>query len=85
MAGRDGNVLLYQSHPNSPTERKDLVLSISRDMGKSWEVGALKIYEGLAGYSDMTTINDTQIGILFENGVHGYADVISLTKVEVDT
>ncbi len=84
LAGRDGNVLLYQSHPNSTTERKDLVLSISRDMGMSWEVGALKIYEGLAGYSDMATINDTHIGILFENGVHGYADVISLTKVEVD-
>ena len=77
------NGLLVQSHPNSTSARKDLVLSVSADKGKSWEVGKLSVYHGLAGYSDIDVIADLTVGVLFENGEHGYADKISLAVVDM--
>ena len=77
-------VILYQSHPNSTTKRENLVVSVSYDNGKTWKVGSIPIYQGLAGYSDMSQINSTHIGVLYENGIHGYADVISLTRFRLE-
>ena len=72
------NKVLIQSHPNSTRIRKDLVLSVSKDRGKSWEVGKFLIFRGPSGYSDLTMVNKSHIGVLFERGTRAYADKISL-------
>ncbi len=74
---------LVQSHPNSSSARKDLVLSVSMDYGASWDVGKVTVSSGLAGYSDLATVSDFRLGVLFENGKYGYADRITLAMIDV--
>jgi sialidase-1 len=53
------------SHPK--VNRAGLTLRTSLDDGLTWPVVEL-VYPGLSAYSDMTLLEDGQVGLLFENG-----------------
>ena len=78
--GCNGAVLRYTSvkdgykknrlllvHSNSPRGRKNLVVKISYDEGKTWSKGKV-IDPGPAAYSDITICKDGTIGVLYEPG-----------------
>lgn len=62
--GDDKNRLLF-SNTASKKGRKNLMVRISYDEGKSWSKGRV-IYKGSAGYSSMTILNNGDIGVFFE-------------------
>jgi len=62
------NGRLYFSHPINKILRKDLVVMVSGDQGKTW-ARHKQIWKGDAGYSDMQVLGyspTSQIGIIFE-------------------
>jgi len=64
---RHGDLLLF-SNPNSRTARKNMTIKLSTDDGASWPEKyhlLLDEYSG-RGYSCMTSVNDSIIGILYE-------------------
>ncbi len=64
--GYDKNRLLFVN-PHSHRGRKNLVLSISYDDGKTWTHKKC-IEKGASGYSSITICKNGDIGIFFENG-----------------
>lgn len=62
--GDDKNRLLF-SNCNSPDSRENLTVRISYDEGQTWSAGKT-IYAGEAAYSDMTVLENGEIGIFFE-------------------
>ncbi|TDE12238.1 sialidase family protein [Jiangella asiatica] len=55
------------SAPWHPSSRERLTLWSSLDAGASWHESLL-LYDGPAGYSDLASIDDDTIGVLYENG-----------------
>jgi len=65
--GIEKSVLLF-TNPDSYTQRNNFTLKVSFDDGKSWPQDKwilLDEYEG-NGYSCITAVNDSMIGILYE-------------------
>lgn len=62
--------------PAGPGSRANLTAYVSLDEANTWSQGAL-LYSGPAGYSDASQLNDTILGVLFENGVDEFAQQIS--------
>ena len=60
------NILIY-SCPGDPKARRDLMLLVSLDEGRSWTKGML-LHEGPAAYSDLVQLDDRRIGVLYEAG-----------------
>ncbi|PRX40015.1 sialidase family protein [Salegentibacter salegens] len=58
------NRLLF-SNSNSADERKNLSVRISYDEGETWSEGKT-IYHGPAAYSDLTVLENGDIGVFFE-------------------
>jgi sialidase-1 len=65
---RDGenekDILLF-SNSNDAEERKNLSVRISYDEGETWSEGKT-IYPGSAAYSDLTVLENGDIGVFFE-------------------
>lgn len=61
----DDSELLLLSHVNHPKERKNLVISLSNDLGKTWKEEIL-IEPSYAAYSDIVTLTKGKVGILYE-------------------
>ncbi|WP_286761440.1 sialidase family protein [Salegentibacter sp. UBA1130] len=65
---RDGenekDILLF-SNSNDAEERKNLSVRISYDEGETWSEGKI-IYPGSAAYSDLTVLENGDIGVFFE-------------------
>ena len=59
------HTLLLYSGPNSTEERIRMTLKASENNGATWPIKK-EIYAGISAYSDLTQINDSQIGLLFE-------------------
>ena len=57
--------LLIFSNPADKEERKNLVVRISNNEGKSWQK-ELPIYEGSAAYSCLTQLPNGNLGLLYE-------------------
>ena len=57
--------LLLFSNTNDARDRKNLTIRYSEDAGKTWSEGKT-IYSGSAAYSDMTVLENGQIGLFFE-------------------
>jgi sialidase-1 len=59
------HTLLLYSGPNSTEERIRMTLKASENNGATWPIKK-EIYAGISAYSDLTQINESQIGLLFE-------------------
>jgi sialidase-1 len=57
--------LLLFSNPADKKERKNLVLRISNDEGKSWQK-RLSVYNGSTGYSCLTQLPNGNVGLMYE-------------------
>lgn len=62
--GYDKNRLLF-SNANSEKDRVNLTVRVSYDEGKTWTEGKT-VYEGPSAYSDMTILDNGDIGVFFE-------------------
>ena len=62
--GYDKNRLLF-SNANSEKDRVNLTVRISYDEGKTW-TGGKTVYEGPSAYSDLTILENGDIGVFFE-------------------
>jgi sialidase-1 len=80
VAAREGNkpVLIFANphnleradappEPGRPRDRKNLVIKMSRDDGKTWPVSRV-LDPGVAGYSDLAVLPDGSILCLYERG-----------------
>ena len=59
-------VLLF-TNPAHEKKRENMLLSISKDQGESWDE-TISIYKSHAAYSDLVELNDNKIFVLFEAG-----------------
>ena len=64
--GRD---LLLQSLPDSPDQRQNIAIYVSKDNGKTWP-RKYRVINGPAAYSAMTILPDGNIGVLSEEAAH---------------
>lgn len=65
QAGDERKDLLLFSNTNDVNDRKNLTVRYSEDQGQTWSEGKI-IYAGSAAYSDMTVMENGQIGLFFE-------------------
>lgn len=65
MLSRKGTLLF--SNPHSGKGRTDMTISTCRDGGKTW-YPTLPIHSGMSAYSDLTTLSNGDIGLLYEYG-----------------
>jgi sialidase-1 len=77
----EGNFLIY-SCPGDSKARRDLMLLVSLDEGRSWTNGML-LHEGPAAYSDLVQLDGRRIGVLYEAGKTLY-DRIEFATVVLD-
>lgn len=82
IARNGENVLLF-TNPSSNTSRTNMMISISRDQGKSWNE-KISIYKKHAAYSDLAELNNREIFVLFEAGIKNAYDGIYYKTVQVD-
>ena len=66
-AGRAGDRLIYAA-PQHGNLRKDLGLFVSDDGGTSWK-HAVDMTHNRSGYSDMTMLDESTVGVLYETGL----------------
>ena len=72
--GAPGGAAILFSAPSSRTERAVLGLYVSEDEAASWKGPTAILWPGPAAYSSMVQLNDTHVGVLFENGDAGTGD-----------
>lgn len=61
---------LLFSGPNSTEKRQKISIFLSRDNGKTWPV-VKEVYPGASAYSDLTILDNNQIGLLYERDENG--------------
>lgn len=76
------NSLVFSS-PVSTTRRANMTVRLSHDEGLSWSEGVV-LHEGPAAYSDLYALDNSTMGIIFENGDATFADRISFAALPVD-
>lgn len=76
-AGRKSRLLFC--NPASK-KRENLTLRISYNEGSSWAISKT-LFQGPSAYSCLTMLGSEQIGCLFENGVKGPYEKITLARV----
>lgn len=70
----DKNILLYSKNEKPGNKRENLVVRMSLDEGKSWQM--LKVVEkGSAMYSDLTLLPDNTILLVYESRENGFMSV----------
>jgi sialidase-1 len=79
-AGR--NRILF-ANPGEPAARKELTLRLSEDEGDSWPRGKV-LWPGPAAYSSLAVLPDGTILCLFERGLKGAYEQITLARVSLD-
>jgi len=65
VEGKNDKTRLLFSNSNNPKSRENLTVRISYDEGKTWSEGKT-VYEGPAAYSDLTVLENGEIGVFFE-------------------
>ena len=63
---RAGDVLLF-SNPASISARTNGIVRLSRDEGRTWPISRV-VYPASFGYSCLVSLDDKNIGCLFERG-----------------
>lgn len=66
--------------PDDPTARQHLALRRSGNGGWNWTTTTV-IAPGLAGYTDLTKIDRTRLGVLYETGETTYRDRIEFQQI----
>jgi len=61
---------LLFSGPNSTEKRQKMSIFLSRDNGKTWPV-VKEVYTGASAYSDLTILDNNQVGLLYERDENG--------------
>lgn len=79
---RYGKVLLFSNCNMGGRRRCNLFVRASTDDGKTWNKGVC-IEPGGAAYSDMTIMNDGNIGVLFEGAGYSTIKFVSLPRADV--
>eukprot|EP00730_Choanoeca_flexa_P012057 TRINITY_DN3117_c0_g1_i1.p3 TRINITY_DN3117_c0_g1~~TRINITY_DN3117_c0_g1_i1.p3 ORF type:complete len:193 (+),score=32.92 TRINITY_DN3117_c0_g1_i1:612-1190(+) len=79
--GHDSNHLLMMTLPLNGTARSNLTVLTSNDNGASWAYSST-LYAGLGGYTDLVQ-SVHGMGVIFENGVQTFSDMISFMHVDV--
>lgn len=58
---------MFFSNPNSSSERENLTIKYSLDLGETWENSSLLVDDRDSfGYSALTRIDDHTLGLLYE-------------------
>lgn len=70
---------IYYSGPQEHFSRSNIKILQSSDNGESFQV-LFDVYEGPAGYSDLETLSNGDIVILFENGAVEYDERLTFMK-----
>lgn len=73
---------LVFSNPADKKKRIKMTIKISDDYAKTWKYQTL-IYSGPSAYSSLYTINEGEIGILFECGENNPYEKIAFQKVNI--
>ena len=79
----DGKSLLVFSNPADSKKRQNMMVSVSKDNGKTWPVKKV-IYEGPSAYSCLTILPNGKIGLLYENGKESPYEKISFVSLDVN-
>lgn len=77
--GRRSRRLVF-SNPHDTAKRRNMSIQMSVDDGKTWK-HAYTIYEGPSAYSDIITLPDGSVGVLYENGVKSAYEKITFTVI----
>jgi sialidase-1 len=56
---------LLLSTPVRPEIRRELTVFVSDDAGQAWRPGVV-VHNGMAGYSDLVPLPDSQVGLFYE-------------------
>ena len=78
--GWNGKQYLFHANPASTSSRNNLTVRASKDDGQSWPFSLL-ITAGASAYSDLTQVDASNLGILYENGSNG----IRFMKIPLST
>jgi len=73
---------LVYSAPENPSARKGLALRTSSDDGATWSASRT-LWAGPSAYSDLASIDDKTVAIIYENGDVTFADRVSVSIVPV--
>lgn len=76
-----GQHTVFFSNPSSIT-RNNMTIKSSINDGQTW-TKQYTVFAGLAGYSDLALLSESQIGILYEAGTSKYWDGIAYKTVNV--
>ncbi|MGL5730380.1 MAG: exo-alpha-sialidase [Bacteroidales bacterium] len=80
-AGDTGSMLLF-SNPDSKYHRNRMSIKVSNDDGKTWDLPKTQLLDewGSFGYSCLTSVNDSVVGILYE----GSKAQMIFQKIKID-
>ncbi len=79
--GRPYRIVL--SIPGDTKQRANLTMRVSSDGGYSWS-RAKTFWSGLGGYTDLVSIGNQYMGVLYENGETTFCDRISFSPISLD-
>ncbi len=71
---------LLFANPANTRARVNMTVRYSEDQGNSWK-NSVTVYPGAAGYSDLGTLSNGDVAVLFENGVMSYSEKITIAMV----
>jgi sialidase-1 len=77
------NETLYFLNPASKNSRINMTLKSSTNSGKTWETVKV-LNEGASAYSDITLINNSTLGCLYEGGKFSPYEGIIFTTIEIN-
>ncbi len=80
---RPNAMAILYTGPSNPHVRSSLTARVSHDGGVTWP-GSKVIVPGLSGYSDLASVPDNGVGIIFENGDSTFSDRISFATLPRD-
>ena len=80
---RDGQDALVHSNCSNSSTRTHMSIKGSTDGGGTWCSGQT-VWEKNSAYSDMVLLNDSTLGLLYENGDKGSYERISFEKVPLN-
>ena len=83
LAGVGGKSRILFSNPSESAARKELALRLSYDEGRTWPVGKV-LWAGPAAYSSLAVLDDGTILCLYERGLKGAYENITLARVTLE-